>query len=368
MEIVFGRMAHPYHLLQEKYEKMHRGRMISENEYLNHLRICGHKLKSEEMQYSERLDLIAFVTMAMHGVPSYNSVALTAVVDIWHVETHSFHLPCGELTITLEDMAMITGLPIRGKPVIRKIESDRFRDMVEELLGVRPPEKVAGKKGSKTGGLKFRDMVEELLGVRPPEKVAGKKGSKTGGLKFSWMETNFGQLPEGADEIMVQQYARAYVMYVFGKVLFADSGGSDVSWMFLPLLRDWERQGSTAGVWSWERLLIGRPMKNPSCVWEFADPGRAPTVTHIYDEVKTSWGPLENLYMQFNLNVICTQDKDMWSNHCPLICFYAIEYHLPHRVARQFGKLQESPPKDVSTSSELHELDRRRNKTVRLAT
>jgi hypothetical protein len=22
---------------------------------------------------------------------------------------------------------------------------------------------------------------------------------------------------------------------------------------------------------------------------------------------------------------------------CPLICFYAVEYHLPHRVARQFG-------------------------------
>jgi hypothetical protein len=113
------------------------------------------------MQYNERYtryiknaNLIPFMTMAMHGVPSYNSVALTALVDRWHMETHSFHLPCGEMTITLEDMAMITDLSIRGKPVVGKIESDKFRDMVEELLGLRPSKKEPGTKGSKTGWAK----------------------------------------------------------------------------------------------------------------------------------------------------------------------------------------------------------------------
>jgi hypothetical protein len=38
-------------------------------------------------------------------------------------------------------MAMITIFPIQGKPVIRNIASNRFRDMVDELLRVRPPEK-----------------------------------------------------------------------------------------------------------------------------------------------------------------------------------------------------------------------------------
>ena len=91
---------------------------------LVHLRIRGHKLNKEKMKYNEKYtqyiqkaNLIAFVTMAERGLPSYNGVTLTAVVDRWHVETHSFHLACGEMTITLQDMAMITGLPIRGWPV-----------------------------------------------------------------------------------------------------------------------------------------------------------------------------------------------------------------------------------------------------------
>jgi hypothetical protein len=86
---------------------------------LHPLCIRGHRLKNDVLHYSERYaryirkaNLIPFVTMAMRGVPSYNSVALTTLVDRWHVETHSFHLPCGEMTITLEDMAMIIGLPI----------------------------------------------------------------------------------------------------------------------------------------------------------------------------------------------------------------------------------------------------------------
>ena len=144
-----------------------------------------YKLKEDEMRYSERYteyirraNLIAFVTMARRGVPSYNSAALSALVDRWHVETHSFQLPCGEMSITLENMAMITGLPIRGNPVIHKIESG-----------------------------KFRDMVEELLRVRPPDAVPGKKGNKTGGLKFTWLEHHFGNMAEDADEITVHYRA-----------------------------------------------------------------------------------------------------------------------------------------------------------------
>ncbi|KAH1040051.1 hypothetical protein J1N35_041794, partial [Gossypium stocksii] len=35
----------------------------------------------------------------------------------WRPETHTFHLPCGECTITLEDVALQLGLPIDGNMV-----------------------------------------------------------------------------------------------------------------------------------------------------------------------------------------------------------------------------------------------------------
>ncbi|KAE8776482.1 Alpha-L-arabinofuranosidase 1 [Hordeum vulgare] len=49
--------------------------------------------------------------------PPVNHAALTALMDHWRPETHSFHLACGEMAMTLEDMAMIIGLPINGLAV-----------------------------------------------------------------------------------------------------------------------------------------------------------------------------------------------------------------------------------------------------------
>ncbi|MFQ6654519.1 hypothetical protein Gotur_025471, partial [Gossypium turneri] len=40
-----------------------------------------------------------------------------ALVKRWRPETHTFHLPCGECTVTLEDVALQLGLPIDGNAV-----------------------------------------------------------------------------------------------------------------------------------------------------------------------------------------------------------------------------------------------------------
>eukprot|EP00267_Zea_mays_P046262 XP_020398624.1 serine/threonine-protein phosphatase 7 long form homolog [Zea mays] len=61
---------------------------------------------------------------------------------------------------------------------------------------------------------------------------------------------------------------------------------------------------------------------------------------------------------------MCSIDEDIYLMRCPLICFYAVEYHLPHRVARQFGLRQEFPVEPFSTSIELHKFDRQRQKKV----
>ncbi|KAE8808874.1 hypothetical protein D1007_14626 [Hordeum vulgare] len=47
-----------------------------------------------------------------------------------------------------------------------------------------------------------------------------------------------------------------------------------------------------------------------------------------------------------------------------MICFYAVEWHLPHRVSKQFGVQQRTPPDYVETSVKLHKTNRQSNKTV----
>jgi hypothetical protein len=51
-------------------------------------------------------------------MPRMNEALLTGLVDRWRPETHTFHRPFGEMTVTLKDVVMLTGLPIMGRPVV----------------------------------------------------------------------------------------------------------------------------------------------------------------------------------------------------------------------------------------------------------
>jgi hypothetical protein len=50
-------------------------------------------------------------------LPDLDLALLTIAVDRWRLETHNFHLPCDEMTITLQDIALIFGLPLHALPV-----------------------------------------------------------------------------------------------------------------------------------------------------------------------------------------------------------------------------------------------------------
>jgi hypothetical protein len=68
-----------------------------------------------------------------------------------------------------------------------------------------------------------------------------------------------------------------------------------------------------------------------------------------------TWQPyLEPYFVNIQLRSMCDIGEDIYLMRCPLICLYAVEYHLPHRVARQFGLQQEFLMEPFSTSIELH--------------
>ena len=72
---------------------------------------------------------------------------VTALVERWCQETHTFHLPLGEAIVTLIDVAVLTWVPIEGHVVYtvgRQLES--WKDILHRVLGVRPPPEVT--KGS----------------------------------------------------------------------------------------------------------------------------------------------------------------------------------------------------------------------------
>lgn len=322
---------------------------------------------------------------------------ITALVERWRQETHTFHFAVGESTITLQDVALLLGLQINGHAVTGK------------------------------GDLQWGDLCEELLGVRPDHTVL--HGSS---LKLNWLRTRFLRPPPDADDITLEQYARAYILGLIGSTLFADKSGADVQLIFLPLLKNFAdiplfswgsavlahlyrelcracRKGANeiAGplillqLWAWERLSIGRPERScfraqtpylpdsedildtvlagdaevdveklPNdplgCRWKRLvirkdNPVRALILyrdqldQQIDDQM--IWQPYtpERLAL---LPDICLKDQDVWQTIAPLICFDVIEWHRPDRVLRQYG-LHQGIPVSCDTEAKLHAIDKR---------
>ena len=85
--------------------------------------------------------IAAYITDAgldrLHRVPNIDldHALITMLVERWRPETHSFHLPHGEMTITLQDMEVIMGVPVDGLPVVGFTRMDDWGDLCAEVLG-----------------------------------------------------------------------------------------------------------------------------------------------------------------------------------------------------------------------------------------
>ena len=72
-----------------------------------------------------------------------NASLIAGLVERWRPETHTFHLPFGEMTVTLQDVSALWGLPIQGVPVGGVSDPTDSDDilinyMLAELLGAEP--------------------------------------------------------------------------------------------------------------------------------------------------------------------------------------------------------------------------------------
>ncbi|CAN1153833.1 Serine/threonine-protein phosphatase 7 long form homolog [Linum perenne] len=63
---------------------------------------------------------------------------IIVMIERWRPKSSTFHLPFGECTITLEDIAYITGLPVHGEAVTRPIPS-KWGEVFRTFLGTSPP-------------------------------------------------------------------------------------------------------------------------------------------------------------------------------------------------------------------------------------
>ena len=154
---------------------------------------------------------------------------ITALVERWRTETHTFHFPTGEATVTLQDVSVLYGLRIDGRAVTGldpSLTTEQWIALCAELLGVAPT---------------------------PADLQAGR-------VRVRWLSEHFqGDFPDDAADELVQQHARAYILWLIGGVLLPDKSQNLVKLMYLPLLRDIEEigqysWGSAALAWLYRML------------------------------------------------------------------------------------------------------------------
>ncbi|KAF3320116.1 Serine/threonine-protein [Carex littledalei] len=274
---------------------------------------------------------------------------------------HTFHMPFGEMTVTLQDVSALWGLPIRGTPVCGVSDSTRFVGDVEELLGADPAY-IIGDNGRSKFHLRMTRLRQHFSTGLSADSTA---------LEIQRIILEF--------YMFCIVYTRGYVIDLFGSVMFPDSCGDHMPMMYLPLLRDLEQperynwggavlaylyshlcRSSEPNVkqmygpvhllqhWSWSRLPVGRPIPNEApqwgelSMWSFPAYGKKWHGGHNYQN-RTHCATVG--IRPVRMNHRGRLDKD-WSTHFDAYCGTAQDpqyldfYHEPDPIQQTQGDPQ----------------------------
>ena len=132
---------------------------------------------------------------------------ITALVERWWPETHTFHMPHGEVTITLQDMEVLLGLPIDGDTITGSTQKD-WVNVCQEFLGFR----LINQEHKQLTGQRI--LIKRLL-----EQVAD-------------------PLLPNAKGDQLHKYARCYILALLRDTIFMDKSGDKVHLMWVQQLED----------------------------------------------------------------------------------------------------------------------------------
>ena len=166
--------------------------------------------------------MVGFGVFANPGIVLQNDTRLvSALVERWRPETNTFFMRQGEMTVTLEDVGYILGLPVVGRPLVGD-----------------------GIDGNQS--YFERAWFEKLT----PQQV--KDGFTRGGVRLTWLFETYGSADPGPDPRRIAVHTQAYMFFVVGSILFPTSSRNVVHPRYIRHLRTL----SHVRTWSWGSAVL----------------------------------------------------------------------------------------------------------------
>ncbi|XP_070054522.1 serine/threonine-protein phosphatase 7 long form homolog [Nicotiana tomentosiformis] len=177
-----------------------------------------------------RLQDMGFYRIVEIGRLQLDWSLITTLIERWRPETHTFHFPIGEATITLQDVEAMYGLPVDGHLValphaMREHTGLQYLDMLQRLTGLQPPKETALVGASR---LQLTTVRQHLEALHP-------------------------DITDDTPELHIHRYTRLLLLLMFGGVLFPNTSGNLVSLRFLHHL---ERLDDLPQ-YSWDAVVLG---------------------------------------------------------------------------------------------------------------
>ncbi|XP_022003259.1 serine/threonine-protein phosphatase 7 long form homolog [Helianthus annuus] len=212
---------------------------------------------------------------------------ITALVERWRPETHTFHLPFGETTMTLQDVNVLWGLPIDGLPI----------------------------SGADTGCTILPDNANHLIDVKFLEFLVDLPACSG----YSWGSVVLAHLYRN-----LCNAAAPNAIAITGPVALLQV------WV-------WERFRCFAPAvarFQWKGSLTCTDVST-HCLRTYRSQLQSMT------EAMFNWRPYDDIVGR--LPDICRSGMGIWRSCCPLLYYSVVEHHYPQQVMRQFGMFQYIP-------------------------
>lgn len=149
---------------------------------------------------------------------------ISAFAERWHEETSSFHLPFGEMIMTLDDVSCLLHLQINGMLLSHEtITRDNAVEMKIRYLGSSPGDALDGVNETKGAHARF-SYLRRIFKER---------------LLQQFEADNEGRMEEEVQKLS-DQALRIYLMYLVGITLFTDKSVTYVNVVYLRYFRDLE--------------------------------------------------------------------------------------------------------------------------------